>query len=73
MSEAKRLLQELQADPQLREELAAALRESGDTEPRDWWRDRARPFLAGLSSAAVVMTLHPRVRTNLFSRKLRKS
>ena len=23
--------------------------------PRDWWRDRARPFIAGLSSAAVVM------------------
>jgi len=55
VSEAKELLQEIRANPQLREELAAALLEHGDPVPPDWWSDRARPFLAGLSSAAVVM------------------
>jgi tetratricopeptide (TPR) repeat protein len=48
------LLDELLADPQLRKRLAQALQEDGAA-PRDWWRDRARPFIAGLSSAAVVM------------------
>jgi Tfp pilus assembly protein PilF len=55
VSDAKELLREIRANPQLREELAAALLERGDPVPPDWWSDRARPFLAGLSSAAVVM------------------
>jgi tetratricopeptide (TPR) repeat protein len=55
VNDANQLLQEIRADPRLREELAAALMEHGAPAPPDWWSDRARPFLAGLSSAAVVM------------------
>jgi Tfp pilus assembly protein PilF len=55
LKDAQELLQEIRANPQLRAELAAALLEQGNPAPPDWWSDRARPFLAGLSSAAVVM------------------
>jgi Tfp pilus assembly protein PilF len=55
VSDPKQLLDELLADPQLRKRLAQALQEDGASASRDWWRDRARPFIAGLSSAAVVM------------------
>jgi tetratricopeptide (TPR) repeat protein len=54
VSDAKQLLDDLLADPHLRKQLAQALQEDSAA-PRDWWRDRARPFIAGLSSAAVVM------------------
>jgi tetratricopeptide (TPR) repeat protein len=55
MSDTQRMLDELLADPQLRKQLLVALQQDGAEAPRDWWRDRARPFIAGLSSAAVVM------------------
>jgi len=55
VTDTKRLLEEIRADPHLRSQLAAALLEDGAPPPRDWWRDRVRPFIAGLSSAAVVM------------------
>lgn len=55
MTDTQQLLEEILADPHLRKRLAAVLQEGGAPTPRDWWRDRARPFIAGLSSAAVVM------------------
>lgn len=55
MTDTKRIIEDILADPPLRRQLVAALREDEDSAPRDWWRDRARPFIAGLSSAAVVM------------------
>src|SRR5512137_1270756 len=55
MSDTKQVLEEILADPALRRQLTAALLEDAASPPRTWWRDRARPFIAGLSSAAVVM------------------
>jgi hypothetical protein len=55
VSHTKQVLDELFSDPLLRKRLAQALQEDGATAPREWWRDRARPFVAGLSSAAVIM------------------
>jgi tetratricopeptide (TPR) repeat protein len=55
MSDTQQLLEEILANPHLRKQLTAALLEDAASPPRNWWRDRARPFIAGLSSAAVVM------------------
>ena len=54
-NEVSNLLERLTASPQERAQLAALLaKELGRAPPESAWR-RARPFLAGLSSAAVVL------------------
>jgi len=54
MSDAKRVVEDILADPELRARLAARLREEAGAPPA-FWSNRAKPFLAGLSSAAVVL------------------
>lgn len=53
--EPERVLDAILSDPQLRTRLTAAIEKEAAATPPHWWRDRTKPFLAGLSSAAVVM------------------